>query len=62
MKRTVQEIANYIGARVEGDATIELLGVAAPERAGARDLIYVDSPKNAPRVPSSISKQPWSRS
>ena len=49
MKRTVQEIANYIGARVEGDATIELLGVAAPERAGARDLIYVDSPKNAPR-------------
>jgi UDP-3-O-[3-hydroxymyristoyl] glucosamine N-acyltransferase len=50
MKRTAQEIANHIGARIEGDASIELSGVAAPERAGAGDLIYVDSPKNAPRA------------
>jgi UDP-3-O-[3-hydroxymyristoyl] glucosamine N-acyltransferase len=53
MKRTVQEIANHVGARIEGDASVELLGVAAPERAGARDLIYVDSPKNAPRAATS---------
>ena len=53
MKRTVQEIANYIGARVEGDAAFELSGIAAPERADAHDLIYVDSPKNAPRVATS---------
>ena len=53
MKRTVQEIANHIGARVEGDASLELLGIAAPERAGAQDLMYVDSPKNAARVAAS---------
>jgi UDP-3-O-[3-hydroxymyristoyl] glucosamine N-acyltransferase len=53
MKKTVQELANQIGAHVEGDASIELLGIAAPERAEATDLIYVDSPKNAPRVASS---------
>src|SRR5580693_3013871 len=53
MKRTSQEIANQIGARVEGDASFELSGIAAPERADAHDLIYVDSPKNAPRVATS---------
>jgi UDP-3-O-[3-hydroxymyristoyl] glucosamine N-acyltransferase len=53
MKRTSQEIANHIGARVEGDASFELSGIAAPERADAHDLIYVDSPKNAPRVATS---------
>jgi UDP-3-O-[3-hydroxymyristoyl] glucosamine N-acyltransferase len=53
MKRTAQEVASHIGARVQGDASVELLGVAAPERADARDLIYVDSPKNASRVATS---------
>src|SRR5215475_13548570 len=53
MKRTAQEIANHIGARVEGNASVELLGIAAPEQAEARDLIYVDSPKNAPRAATS---------
>jgi UDP-3-O-[3-hydroxymyristoyl] glucosamine N-acyltransferase len=55
MKRTAQELATHIGARVEGDASVELLGVAAPERAHARDLIYVDSPKNASRVGTSAA-------
>lgn len=55
MKRTAQELATHIGARVEGDASSELLGVAAPERAAARDLIYVDSPKNASRVAASAA-------
>src|ERR1700722_15323278 len=53
MKRTAQELANHVGARVEGDGAIELLSVAAPERAEARDLIYVDSPKNTPRAATS---------
>lgn len=53
MKRTVQEIATHVGAHVEGDASIELTGVAAPERADAHDLIYVDSPKNASRIATS---------
>jgi UDP-3-O-[3-hydroxymyristoyl] glucosamine N-acyltransferase len=53
MKRTVQELAKHIGARIEGDGSLELSGIAAPERAGAHDLIYVDSPKNAARVGTS---------
>ena len=53
MKRTAQEIANHIGARVEGNASVELLGIAAPEQAEPGDLIYVDSPKNAPRAATS---------
>jgi UDP-3-O-[3-hydroxymyristoyl] glucosamine N-acyltransferase len=53
MKKTVQELATQIGAHVEGDASIELLGIAAPERAEATDLIYVDSPKNLTRAVAS---------
>lgn len=53
MKRNAQELANLIGARVEGDGSFELVGIAAPERAEAHDLIYVDSPKNAARVATS---------
>src|SRR3984957_3255814 len=53
MKRTVEEIARHVGARVEGDSSFELNGIAAPERAGAHDLVYVDSPKNAGRVGTS---------
>src|SRR4051812_45220590 len=53
MKRTAQELANQIGARVEGHGSVELLGIAAPERAAASDLIYVDSLKNTPRAATS---------
>jgi UDP-3-O-[3-hydroxymyristoyl] glucosamine N-acyltransferase len=53
MRRTAQELASHIGARIEGDASFELSGVAAPERAASRDLIYVDSPKNASRIATS---------
>ncbi len=53
MKRTVQELADQIGARIEGDSSLELLGIAAPERAHATDLIYVDSPKNLSRAAAS---------
>src|SRR5580658_3996280 len=53
MKRTVEEVAKHVGARVEGDGSLELSGIAAPERAEAHDLIYVDSPRNATRVGTS---------
>ena len=56
MKRTAQELANQIGARVEGDGALELLGIAAPERAEPRDLIYVDSQRNAPRAVTSDAR------
>jgi UDP-3-O-[3-hydroxymyristoyl] glucosamine N-acyltransferase len=53
MKRTAQELASHIGARIEGDSSVELTGIAAPERAEARDLIYVDSARNTPRAATS---------
>jgi UDP-3-O-[3-hydroxymyristoyl] glucosamine N-acyltransferase len=56
MKHTAAEISQAIGAKLEGDATLELQGVAAPERAGARDLIYVEKAKYAARAVASAAK------
>jgi UDP-3-O-[3-hydroxymyristoyl] glucosamine N-acyltransferase len=53
MKRTVLELAGVVGARVEGNSHLELRSVAAPERAGPADLIYVESPKHAERAQAS---------
>src|SRR5260370_23764119 len=50
MKRTAKDLAEAVGARLEGDGAVELAGVAAPERAGTRDLIYVESAKQAKRA------------
>jgi UDP-3-O-[3-hydroxymyristoyl] glucosamine N-acyltransferase len=55
MKRTASELAELVGARVEGDASVEIAGVAAPERAGAGDLIYVEAAKFAGRARSSAA-------
>jgi UDP-3-O-[3-hydroxymyristoyl] glucosamine N-acyltransferase len=53
--KTAGEVAVVIGARVEGDRSAELRGVAAPERAGAHDLIYVETAKHAERAGSSAA-------
>ncbi len=50
MKYTAADLAKAIEARLEGDASLELAGVAAPERAGSRDLIYVESAKHVERA------------
>jgi UDP-3-O-[3-hydroxymyristoyl] glucosamine N-acyltransferase len=55
MKRTAKELAEAIGARLEGDGAMEIAGVAAPERAGARDLIYLEAAKHAERVAASAA-------
>jgi UDP-3-O-[3-hydroxymyristoyl] glucosamine N-acyltransferase len=55
MSRTAGEVAAAIGARAEGDETVELQGVAAPERAGAHDLIYVETSKHAERAADSAA-------
>src|SRR5260370_29741840 len=55
MRRTAKELAEAIGARMEGDGVAELGGVAAPERAGAHDLIYVESAKHAQRAAASAA-------
>jgi UDP-3-O-[3-hydroxymyristoyl] glucosamine N-acyltransferase len=53
--KTVAELAAAVGARVDGDGEMELRGVAAPERAGAHDLIYVETAKHADRAVASAA-------
>jgi UDP-3-O-[3-hydroxymyristoyl] glucosamine N-acyltransferase len=55
MRRTARELADAIDATLEGDGTLEITGVASPERAASRDLIYVDSAKNAERAGASAA-------
>jgi UDP-3-O-[3-hydroxymyristoyl] glucosamine N-acyltransferase len=55
MRRTAKELAEAIGAKLEGDGALEIAGVAAPERAGARDLIYIESAKHAERAAASAA-------
>jgi UDP-3-O-[3-hydroxymyristoyl] glucosamine N-acyltransferase len=55
MKRTAKELAEAIGAIIEGDGALEVSGVAAPERAGSHDLIYVESAKYVVRAGASAA-------
>jgi UDP-3-O-[3-hydroxymyristoyl] glucosamine N-acyltransferase len=55
MKMNVREVAEKISARLEGDGSLELEGVAAPERAGRKQLIYVDAAKNVERAVESAA-------
>jgi UDP-3-O-[3-hydroxymyristoyl] glucosamine N-acyltransferase len=55
VKKTAQQLAEALGLSLLGDSTLELTGVASPERAGSRDLIYVESAKFAPRAASSAA-------
>lgn len=55
MKYTLRELAKAIDARVEGDGALGLTGVAAPERAGSTDLIYVESARHVERALASPS-------
>jgi len=56
MKRTAAEIAEVVGARVEGDGSVEVRGVAGPERAGPHDLIYLEAAKHAQRAAGSAAR------
>jgi UDP-3-O-[3-hydroxymyristoyl] glucosamine N-acyltransferase len=55
MKRSAAELAEAIGAKLEGDGAVEVRGVAAPERAGPHDLIYVEAAKYAERAAGSAA-------
>jgi UDP-3-O-[3-hydroxymyristoyl] glucosamine N-acyltransferase len=56
MNHTAAELAKYLGAKLQGDGSLALTGVAAPESATATDLIYLDAPKFAPRIEKSAAK------
>jgi UDP-3-O-[3-hydroxymyristoyl] glucosamine N-acyltransferase len=55
MKHTAKDLADAIDGVVEGDASIELTGVAAPERASSGDLIFVDAAKHTARAEASAA-------
>jgi len=45
-KRSVQEVAEFIGARLVGDGAVELTGAASIQSASPGDLVFVDDEKN----------------
>jgi len=53
--QTAKSLAEAVGAQLEGDGAVELRGVAAPERAGPHDLIYVEKAKHAERARASAA-------
>jgi UDP-3-O-[3-hydroxymyristoyl] glucosamine N-acyltransferase len=55
MTRTAMDLSEAICATVEGDDTVELRGVASPERAGKHDLVYVEAAKHAERAAASAA-------
>src|SRR5258708_28398742 len=55
MRKAAGELAAGIGAGLEGDKSFKLRGVAATERAGAHDLIYVEAAKHAERAAASAA-------
>jgi UDP-3-O-[3-hydroxymyristoyl] glucosamine N-acyltransferase len=48
MKRSLHDIAAFVNARILGDASLEVSGVASLNRAGAGDLIFVEDEKHFP--------------
>jgi UDP-3-O-[3-hydroxymyristoyl] glucosamine N-acyltransferase len=55
MNRTAGELAQHLGAELEGNARAPISGVASPERAGAGDLIYLASPRHRDRAEKSAA-------
>lgn len=49
------DLAKHLGAELHGDASVRVSGVASPERAGAEDLIYVDSARHQERAAGSAA-------
>jgi UDP-3-O-[3-hydroxymyristoyl] glucosamine N-acyltransferase len=50
MKRTLQQIAEAVGARLRGDGTVEIGGVASIGSAAQHDLVFVEDEKYLPRA------------
>ena len=55
MTMTAGELAAAIGAELNGDKNFEVRGVAAPERAGEHDLIYIEAAKHSERAATSAA-------
>ena len=55
MTRTINELADFLGFKLEGDGAALLSGVASPASARAEDLIYVESPGHLDRAAASAA-------
>lgn len=56
MKRTAGELAEYLGATLEGASGLPIFNISSPEQACAEDLIYVDSPRFLERAARSAAR------
>src|SRR5258708_24078208 len=56
MARTMRELGEFLGCKLEGDGSVQVFGVASPASAHAKDLIYVDSPRHLERAAASSAK------
>ncbi len=56
MVLTAAELAEFLGAKLVGDGQVVVSGVAMPEIAGPKDLIYVESPRYQMRAENSAAK------
>ncbi len=55
-KTTADELAKFLGARIDGDGSALISGIAAPEDAGSEDLIYMDATKHRERAEASRAR------
>ncbi len=53
MMRTARDLAEFLGAQLEGDPDRPVRGLAAPEQAGPDDLIYCESARHVERAEAS---------
>jgi UDP-3-O-[3-hydroxymyristoyl] glucosamine N-acyltransferase len=56
MRRTMRDLADFLGCALEGDGAFCVSGVASPASATAEDLIYVDSPRHLHAATASTAK------
>ncbi len=56
MIRTANELAEFLACALEGDGSALLSGVAAPDSAGATDLIYVENKRHLDRAAASEAR------
>jgi UDP-3-O-[3-hydroxymyristoyl] glucosamine N-acyltransferase len=55
MKRSLQEVADFIHARLLGDAAVSVTGISSIGAASTGDLVFVESEKNLPAALASAA-------
>lgn len=56
MTRTADALAEFLACTLEGDGTVQLSGVSAPDSATATDLIYVEKARHLARAATSVAR------